>query len=315
MAVIPGRIGAQAGRPSPRWATPRRARRCRRHDRNCRTRAEVRSSSGHGVTKCTAQQQQTAAGGGPIVSLVIAVLWSASGFINGFMNASNVVYDVPEGRADLEAPPVRLGVTTIDAHAVGQCGDRGPSGDIARQVGELIRWGDTGGTAWNIPRGCVIVHASTILRGSCTTPCPNAKPAGSPWSAPGGIFAAVIIQPSRRRFAFWCVWLLPVSALQQDATDPLADRLSSSSLSGCGSPPNTASAGCHHVPNWRRACAGSAAFAGGSLAETFSLTSRDTTANPTTARKRSAGGADPAPHPGTGTLRRARAALGPDPGE
>ena len=40
-------------------------------------------------------------------------LWSASGYIAAFMRASNVIWDVPEGRPIYKTLPVRLGVTLI----------------------------------------------------------------------------------------------------------------------------------------------------------------------------------------------------------
>ena len=58
------------------------------------------------------QSHQGAAGIAFIVGLVLA-LWSASGYIAAFMRASNVIWDVDEGRPIWKTLPVRLGVTLI----------------------------------------------------------------------------------------------------------------------------------------------------------------------------------------------------------
>ena len=47
-----------------------------------------------------------------IIGLAIAI-WSASGYIGAFMDASNNVWDAPEGRPIWKKLPVRLGVTVV----------------------------------------------------------------------------------------------------------------------------------------------------------------------------------------------------------
>ena len=73
-----------------------------------------------------------------VVGLVLA-LWSASGYIAAFMRASNVVWDVQEGRPFYKTIPIRLGVTlvtvvllTVSALAVVF------TGSLAGKVGSLI---------------------------------------------------------------------------------------------------------------------------------------------------------------------------------
>jgi hypothetical protein len=42
-------------------------------------------------------------------------LWSASGYIGAFMRASNVIWDVEEGRSAWKTVPLRLGITLLGA--------------------------------------------------------------------------------------------------------------------------------------------------------------------------------------------------------
>src|SRR6202011_2967554 len=87
-----------------------------------------------------------------IVGLAVA-LWSASGYVAAFMRASNIVWDVEEGRPIWKTVPVRLGVTlvtvsllTVSAVAVVL------TGGLATQVGHLIGVGGSAVTIWDIAK-------------------------------------------------------------------------------------------------------------------------------------------------------------------
>ena len=58
------------------------------------------------------QSGHTSAGFAAILGIVLA-LWSASAYIAAFIRASNVIYDVPEGRPFWKTTPIRLGVTVL----------------------------------------------------------------------------------------------------------------------------------------------------------------------------------------------------------
>ncbi len=151
----------------------------------------------------TAQQQQAAAGTVAIVSLAIA-LWSASGFINGFMNASNVVYDVPEGRPIWKRLPVRLGVTIVVLiMLIASAAIVVLSGDIARQVGDLLGLGDAALTAWSIAKWPLLLFIASTILAIMYYACPNAKPAGFKWVSPGGVFAVIIWAIASALFALY----------------------------------------------------------------------------------------------------------------
>src|SRR4051795_3687741 len=54
--------------------------------------------------------------GGSTIALIIglaAAIWSASGYIGAFMDASNNVWDAPEGRPIWKKIPVRLAITVV----------------------------------------------------------------------------------------------------------------------------------------------------------------------------------------------------------
>ena len=50
---------------------------------------------------------------------VLGALWSASGYINSFMQAANSIYDVPEGRPFYNKIPNRLGISILAGAVIG----------------------------------------------------------------------------------------------------------------------------------------------------------------------------------------------------
>lgn len=58
------------------------------------------------------QSNPRAAGIAAIMGIVVA-LWSASGYVGGFMRAANIVYEMPEGRPIWKTLPLRLAITTV----------------------------------------------------------------------------------------------------------------------------------------------------------------------------------------------------------
>lgn len=80
-------------------------------------------------------------------------LWSASAYIAGFMRASNIVWDVGEGRPIWKTIPLRLAVTlvtivllTVSAVAVVL------TGGLAKEVGDVIGVGSSAVTIWDIAK-------------------------------------------------------------------------------------------------------------------------------------------------------------------
>src|ERR1044072_1515466 len=90
--------------------------------------------------------------GGSTVAFLIglaAAIWAASGYIGAFMDASNNVWDAPEGRPIWKKIPIRLAITvvllvllTVTALAVVF------TGPVAQEVGDVIGLGDTFVSAW-----------------------------------------------------------------------------------------------------------------------------------------------------------------------
>src|SRR3954454_16695913 len=103
------------------------------------------------------QGSQGAAGVLFVVGL-LGALWSASGYVAAFMRASNMIYDMPEGRPVWKTLPVRVGLTlillfllAITALAVVL------TGGLAQRVGDIVGLGNTAVDVWDIAKWPVLL--------------------------------------------------------------------------------------------------------------------------------------------------------------
>jgi membrane protein len=138
-----------------------------------------------------------------VVGLALA-LWSASGYVAAFMQASNAIYDVEEGRPIWKTVPVRLGVTivlvlmlAISAVAVVL------TGSLATQAGDVVGAGSAAVTAWDIAKWPVLLLIISLMFAILYYASPNVKQPGFKWVSPGGIAAVVIWLVASAVFAFY----------------------------------------------------------------------------------------------------------------
>jgi membrane protein len=149
------------------------------------------------------QGDQGAAGVLFVVGL-LAALWSASGYVGAFMRASNVIYDIEEGRPVWKTLPVRvsltlvllvlLAVTTVAVVL---------TGGLAQRVGDLIGLGSTAVTVWNIAKWPVLLLVVSLMFALLYWAAPNVKQPGFRWVSPGGILAVVGWLIASAAFAFY----------------------------------------------------------------------------------------------------------------
>lgn len=150
-----------------------------------------------------AQQNRTTAGLGAIISLAVA-LWSASGYVAALMRASNVVFDIGEGRPIWKTLPTRIGLTLfavvillISVVIVVL------SGPVAQQVGDYVGLGDTTVLLWSILKWPVLVVLISVLLAVLFWASPNAKQQGVRWVSPGGVIAVLIWLGASALFALY----------------------------------------------------------------------------------------------------------------
>jgi membrane protein len=133
-------------------------------------------------------------GGAGVLFVVglLGALWSASGYVSAFMRASNVIYDMEEGRPIWKTLPVRVGLTlvllvllAVTTLAVVL------TGGLAQKVGDLIGLGSTAVTVWNIAKWPVLLLVVSFMFALLYWAAPNVKQPGFRWVSPGGILAVV----------------------------------------------------------------------------------------------------------------------------
>jgi membrane protein len=151
----------------------------------------------------TGLQQGGGAGLLFIVSLAGAI-WAASGYISAFMDASNAVYDMEEGRSLFKRLPLRIGITVlmlvllaVSAIAVVV------SGPVAEQAGKLFGVGDSAVTLWNIAKWPVLVLIVAFMFAVLYYTAPNVKQPGLKSVLPGGVLAVVLWIVVSAAFAFY----------------------------------------------------------------------------------------------------------------
>jgi len=145
--------------------------------------------------------------GGSTIALIIglaAAIWSASGYISAFMDASNNVWDVPEGRPIWKKLPIRLGVTvimlvllTVTSLAIVF------TGPLAQEFGDLIGLGATFVDVWNIAKWPVLLVIVSFMLSLLYWACPNVKQPGFPWITPGGVLAVILWIAASALFALY----------------------------------------------------------------------------------------------------------------
>ena len=149
------------------------------------------------------QASQGTAGIVFIVGLAVA-LWSASGYIAAFMRASNIIWDVQEGRPIWTTIPVRLGVTlvtvvllTVSAAAVVF------TGALAKRVGNLIGIGQSAVTVWDIAKWPVLLLIVALILAILYYAAPNVRQPGFRWVTPGGVLAVMLWVLASAAFALY----------------------------------------------------------------------------------------------------------------
>jgi membrane protein len=146
-------------------------------------------------------------GGGSGVLFAVALagaIWSASGYISAFMDASNAIYDIEEGRPIWKKLPLRLAITVlmlvllaVSAVAVVL------TGPVAEQVGKLFGVGDSALTIWNIAKWPVLVLIAAFMFAVLYYSAPNVKQPGVRSVLPGGVLAVVLWIVASVAFAFY----------------------------------------------------------------------------------------------------------------
>ena len=146
-------------------------------------------------------------GGGAGLLFIIALagaIWAASGYISAFMDASNAIYDIEEGRPIWKKLPLRIAITivmlvllAISALAVVL------TGPLAQQAGKLVGVGSAAVTIWDIAKWPILVLIVAFMFAVLYYSAPNVKQPGLKAVMPGGILAVIVWIIASAAFAFY----------------------------------------------------------------------------------------------------------------
>jgi membrane protein len=138
------------------------------------------------------------------VAGLAGALWSASSYIAAFMRASNVIWDIEEGRPFYKTIPIRLGVTlltviiiTASALAVVL------TGALARRVGGLIGLGSSAVTIFDIVKWPLMLLMVSLVFALLYYAAPNVRHPGFRWITPGTVVAVIGWIVVSAAFAFY----------------------------------------------------------------------------------------------------------------
>ena len=146
---------------------------------------------------------QSGAGLALILGLAGA-LWSASGYVGGFMRACAIIYETPEGRPIWKLRPLQLLVTLITVLLVALVAlSLVLSGPVVSAVAGPLGLSGTAVTVWNFAKWPVMVLIVLVIITLLYYASPNVKVRGFKWVAPGAAFALVVWLLASLAFAFY----------------------------------------------------------------------------------------------------------------
>jgi membrane protein len=149
--------------------------------------------------------QSSSSVAGPVAIIgLLSALWAASGYIGGYIRASNAIYDVEEGRPVWKTLPLRIFLTLamvvlLAATALGVV----LTGDIADRVGHLLGIGSTGVLVWNIAKWPVLAILVSLAVALLFWASPNVRHPGFRWLTPGSLLAVLLWVLASLGFAFY----------------------------------------------------------------------------------------------------------------
>ena len=155
------------------------------------------------MSDVTHLQHSHAASGILGIAGIVLALWAASNYVAAFMRASNVIYDVPEGRPIWKTAPIRLGVTVatmillVTAAVIVVV-----TGGLARKVGNALGVGSTAVTVWDVAKWPVLLIIIGLILAILFWASPNARH-GFQWVSPGGFIAVVLWLVASALFAVY----------------------------------------------------------------------------------------------------------------
>ena len=135
---------------------------------------------------------------------ILGALWTASGYVGGFMRASNAIYEVEEGRSFIKLRPLQMLVTLVIVVLLALVlVALVLTGPIAHKVGTAIGVGSSAVSVWNIAKWPVLLVVIAFIVSLLYYSAPNARLRGLKSIFPGALLAIVVWLIASAAFAFY----------------------------------------------------------------------------------------------------------------
>jgi membrane protein len=135
---------------------------------------------------------------------IASALWTASGYVGAFMRASNVIYEVEEGRSIVKLRPLQMLVTLVLVVLLALVlVALVLTGPLASKVGSAAGIGSSAVTVWNIAKWPVLLIVVSFMIALLYYASPNAKLRSLKSIVPGAFLAVVLWLVASAAFAFY----------------------------------------------------------------------------------------------------------------
>ena len=135
---------------------------------------------------------------------IASALWTASGYVGAFMRASNVIYEVEEGRSIVKLRPLQMLVTLVLVVLLALVlVALVLTGPLASKFGSALGIGNSAVTVWNIAKWPVLLIVVSLMIALLYYASPNAKLRSVRSIVPGAFLAVVVWLVASAAFAFY----------------------------------------------------------------------------------------------------------------
>jgi membrane protein len=152
-------------------------------------------------------EQITSSRGSAGILLIVGIasaLWTASAYVGAFIRASNLIYEVEEGRSFLKLRPLQMLVTLVLVLLLALVlVALVLTGPVAEEVGSAVGLSSAAVTIWNIAKWPVLVVTVLFMIALLYYASPNAKLPGFKWVTPGSVLAIVVWFVASAAFALY----------------------------------------------------------------------------------------------------------------